>query len=150
MNAKNKVAGGENLMKSGIISLAGICGVIFPIILFGTILLAVSSSTGFDWSMNWVSDTGGQVPNNPEPWMFTVPGIINMPVYDRPFVSNETSAPIFNIGFALSGIILLIFAIGLRKSLMTPAGRLSVFILILGAIAWVITGIFPENLYPRK
>lgn len=133
-------------MKSGITSLAGICGVLFPIILFGTIILSLSFAPNFDWNANWLSDMGGQIPNNPDPWMFTVPGIIDMPLYDRPFVSNETTASIFNTGLALSGIILLIFAIGLRKSLMTPAGRLSALVLILGAIAWIITGIFPENL----
>jgi hypothetical membrane protein len=133
-------------MKSGIISLGGICGVVFPIILFGTVFLSVSYAPNFDWNSNWLSDMGGQIPNAPDPLMFTVPGIIDMPLFDRPYVSNEATVSIFNTGLALSGIILLIFAIGLRKSLMTPAGRLSALVLILGAIAYIITGIFPENL----
>ncbi|MCW4042093.1 MAG: DUF998 domain-containing protein [Candidatus Bathyarchaeota archaeon] len=132
-------------MKSGILSLAGICGVLYPIILIGASLLAVSMAPTFDWNANWLSDLGGQIPPAPDPWIYSIPGLITMPVFDRAYVTTEATAPIFNFGLMLTGFASLIFSIGLRKSLLTPGGRLAALLLIVASIAMILVGIFLET-----
>lgn len=132
-------------MKSGIISLAGICGVLFPIILFGTFFSAISVSPSFDWNYNYLSDLGGTPTPFPS-WRIFIYGVIDMPVLERPIASNPMTVKIFNTGIILSSIFLLIFAVGLRRSLSTTSGRLSALILIIGAIGGIFAGIFPFHM----
>ena len=132
-------------MKSGILSLAGICGVLYPIILIGGSLLAVSMAPTFDWNSNWLSDLGGQIPNSPDPWIFNIPGVISHPLYDRPYVTTDATVAVFNTVLMLAGLVLLIFSIGLRKSLLTSGGRLSALLLIIASICIILVGIFPET-----
>ncbi len=86
---------GENFSKKQrIATVAGICGVLIPIVIFTSIILAMYGSPGFTWANNALSDLGVQ-------------GI---------------SAFFFNNGIMLGGLLLLIFSIGLSKILKKKTG----------------------------
>jgi hypothetical membrane protein len=74
--------------------IAGICGILFPIIIFPSILFAITNAPWFRWTKNALSDLG-------------VEGL---------------SAFIFNNGFILGGIVSLIFSLGLTKTLSNKKG----------------------------
>ena len=91
-------------MKGGFNAIAGICGVIWPIIYLVFLLTAVSVSPSFSWADNWLSDLGGTVGEG------------------RPIADTPTTAAIYGAGDVISGIIALVFAFGIWKSLSSPVG----------------------------
>lgn len=74
--------------------IAGICGILVPIIVFACIGLAVAQTPWFGWTHNALSDLG---------------------------VKSNTAA-LFNIGMILGGIFAFIFSIGLTKILSKKIG----------------------------
>jgi len=102
--------------------ISGNCGIITPIIAFTLISLAIMYSSNFSWTENALSDLG---------------------------VQEGITAPLFNYGLIISGILTLIFASGVfvlfNKMLL---GQVDAFVFILNALALTAIGLFPENIKP--
>ena len=84
----------RKLEKTKTIQLAGICGVLLPIVVFFSTGAALSESPWFSWTQHALSDLG-------------VEGI---------------SAFFFNNGIIIAGLLLLVFAYGLSKKLTNKTG----------------------------
>ncbi len=99
--------------------IAGVCGITSPLVGLAALLVAISNSPQFNWTENDISVLG-------------VEGSATM---------------LFNWGLILTGILSLIFAIGLGKSLLSSRlGRLGIASLILGSMAISAVGIFPRTI----
>jgi len=104
------------------LKISGACGILTPIVAFTCIFLAIASYPEFSWTGNALSDLG---------------------------VQEGVTAVLFNSGLIFSGILALIFASGLLIFLYNKLlGRIGAFILVLGALALIAIGIFPENVKP--
>jgi hypothetical membrane protein len=104
------------------IKVAGINGVIAPIVAFTCILGAIASYAPFNWVNNALSDLG---------------------------VQSGVTAPIFNLGLVISGLLFLVFSIGLFRSVgKSRLGKTGVIVLCLACISLVSIGIFNENFKP--
>lgn len=98
--------------------IAGLCGVVGPIIAFSSIFLAISLSPWFSWSANALSDLG----------------------------VSGTAVSVFNLGLMLSGLLAMVFAAGLFKALGREfLGRAGAVVLFLATIALFGVGLFPET-----
>jgi hypothetical membrane protein len=98
--------------------IAGVCGVLTPIIVLTLILLAIYYSPWFSWTENALSDLGVQ----------------------------GTAAILFNSSLVVGGVLTIIFAIGLREILLNKTlGRIGTLIFILDAAMLCAIGIFPET-----
>jgi hypothetical membrane protein len=104
------------------LKISGVCGILTPIVTFTCILLAIASYPEFSWTGNALSDLG---------------------------VQEGATAILFNSGLIVSGILALLFASGLfiflRDKLL---GKIGAFIFVLGALALIAIGIFPETIKP--
>ncbi|MEM3666233.1 MAG: DUF998 domain-containing protein [Candidatus Bathyarchaeia archaeon] len=101
---------------------SGVCGVLTSIIAFGCIFSAIASYPKFNWMSNALSDLG------------VVEGI---------------TAPLFNFGLIISGILALVFATGLLTFINGEVvSTLSTVAFVLTALALTAIGIFPENVKP--
>jgi len=118
-------------LKRNFISIAGLCGILTPIIAFISISLAVSQSPNFSWTVNWLSDLAGIYTASPT-------------FSERPDVSTPTTAIIFNSGLLTCGTLGFIFSIGLWKSIRIHSGRVGSLIMILASVALFNIGLFPE------
>ena len=74
--------------------IAGICGILLPIVVFTSIVLALSRSPWFDWTHHALSDMGVET----------------------------VTASIFNNGMVLGGILIFVFSLGMMKSLSNKTG----------------------------
>jgi len=100
-----------------LLKIAGLCGVIGPIISLSFIALAIAYSPWFNWVQNALSDLG-----------------------------VHEAALIFNSGLIVGGVLTTIFAIGLMQILRKHVlGFLGASILILSAISLCAIGLFPES-----
>lgn len=100
------------------LKVAGLCGVIGPLIVLSFILVSISRSPGFSFTENALSDLGAQ----------------------------EPSATSFNSGLIIGGVIIGVFALGLWWSLRGKAlGNVGGLMLLLAAVALCAIGIFTEN-----
>jgi len=100
------------------LKIAGICGVLAPIIGLTLILLAIYYSPWFSWTENALSDLGVQ----------------------------GTAAILFNSSLVVGGVLTIIFAIGLREILLNRTlGRIGTLIFILDGTMLCAIGIFPET-----
>jgi hypothetical membrane protein len=109
-----------NLKDENWLKISGVCGILSPIVAFTCILFAINYSPEFSWTKNALSDLG---------------------------VQEGVTAPLFNYGLIISGILTLIFATWLFIFLSDKLlGRIGAFILILDAFAFTAIGIFPEML----
>ncbi len=98
---------------------AGVCGITSQLVGLTALLVAVSSSPWFRWTENNISVLGVE----------------------------GSATTLFNTGLILSGVLSLIFAIGLGQSLLSSRlGRLGVVSLILGSMAISAMGIFPRTI----
>ncbi len=97
--------------------IAGLCGIIEPLVVSLFVLLAVFISPWFSWTDNALSDLGVQ----------------------------GSAAVVFNTGLVLGGVLTGVFATGLGKALNSSLGRVGKFIVILDAAALSAIGIFPET-----
>ena len=97
--------------------IAGVCGIVSQLVGLVVLLMVISSSPWFSWTESNLSVLG----------------------------INGSATTLFNSGLILIGFLSLIFAIGLRKNLLSSRlGKLGIVSLILGSIALSATGIFPE------
>ena len=93
-----------------------------PIVAFTCILLAVSFYPPFSWTENALSDLG---------------------------VQAEPTSILFNYGLVVSGVLTLVFGIGLFGLLgSTVLGKVGVFLFILASLALIAIGVFNENCTP--
>jgi hypothetical membrane protein len=101
---------------------AGICGILGQSFTFICIFLAISVSPWFSWTNNALSNLGD--------------------------LTRPTSAPIFNIGLIVGGILTAIFALGLSmKTKTNTLGLVATILLFACGLGMIGVGIFPEN-YP--
>lgn len=102
--------------------IAGLCGVITPLVAFTCILLAIAYSPRFSWTENALSDLG---------------------------VQEGLTAPLFNYGLIISGAMSLVFASGILALLRNKlVGKVGSFTFVLATLALIAIGIFPENTRP--
>lgn len=105
-----------------LLKMSGISGIITPIVAFTFISLAITYSPSFVWTDNALSDLG---------------------------VQEGITAPLFNYGLVISGILTLVFACGLFALLSNRLmGKVGAFIFVLDALALTLIGVFPENITP--
>lgn len=102
-----------------IIRMTGICGIISPIVGFIVLLVAISRSPWFSWTENHLSVLG----------------------------VRGSASTLFNSGLVLVGILSFMFAIGLRKSILSGKrlGQVGTVSLALGSCAVGAMGIFPRT-----
>ncbi len=104
------------------LKISGVCGILAPIIAFACTLSAIASHSQFSWLDNALSDLG---------------------------IVEGATAILFNLGLIISGVLTLIFSLGLfmllRNKVLGFAGTL---ILAVGALALALIGIFPESAKP--
>ena len=99
--------------------ISGTCGIISQLTALAVLLIVISSSPWFSWTENNISVLGVE----------------------------GSATTLFNSGFILTGVLSLIFAIGLGKTLLSSRlGRLGMSSLILGSMAISATGIFPRSI----
>ena len=98
---------------------SGACGIASPVVGLTVILVAISNSPWFSWTENDISVLG---------------------------VEGSTTA-LFNWGLILTGLLSLVFAIGLRTNFVSGRmGRLGINSLLLGSVAISATGILPRSI----
>ena len=109
--------------------MAGLCGVLSPVIAFTCIGLAIFHSPWFSWTRSWLSDLGGTVGETP---VWAARGIASI---------------IFNAGLIVAGILGILFVVGIIKSgvLGIRLGRLGSLLLISDMCALSAIGVFPET-----
>jgi hypothetical membrane protein len=102
--------------------LSAACGVLSPVVAFTCISLAINSAAEFSWAEDALSDLG---------------------------VMSGITAPIFNFGLIVSGLLGFVFALGvfayLGESVVSRAGA---FVLVLAMAALTAIGVFSENVRP--
>jgi len=104
--------------KQTFLRVAGLCGVIGPLVALSSIALAVERSPWFSWSGNALSDLGAR--------------------------GNSTT--LFNSGLIVGGALIFLFALGLRESLKSRAlGNAGALSFLLTTAALCSVGIFPET-----
>ena len=104
---------------SRFLRIAGLCGVIAPILSFGLIFYAVAISPWFSWEANALSDLGR---------------------YPR------LSALPFNVALVAGGVLNVVLVFGMGRWIGPgPLGRLGTVASLVGAMALGLIGVFPEN-----
>lgn len=100
-----------------LLKIAGLCGLIGPIISLSFITLAIAHSPWFNWFTNALSDLG-----------------------------VHEAAALFNSGLIIGGVLTTIFAVGLMQILRKQVlGFLGTFTLVLSTIHLCAIGVFPES-----
>ena len=109
--------------------IAGLCGVLSPVIAFSCIGLAIFYSPWFSWTQSWLSDLGGTVGETP---VWAARGIASI---------------FFNTGLIVAGVLGILLVLGIIKSgvLGIRPGRLGALLLILDMCALCAIGVFPET-----
>jgi hypothetical membrane protein len=79
---------------SGLTRVAGICGILLPVVMFGCLGLSIASSPWFTWTDHALSDLG---------------------------IQGHTAA-LFNFGMIIGGVLTFIFSLGLIKVLSNKIG----------------------------
>ncbi len=104
------------------LAIEALCGIFAPIIAFICILSAIASWSAFSWTNNALSDLGVQ------------PGV---------------TAPIFNSGLVLTGLLSIVFSLGLLRLLDNRlSGKIGVAVFAAACVALVCIGIFNESFSP--
>lgn len=112
-----------NRINSSWLKTAALSGILTPIIAFACILTAIALYSPFSWTDNALSDLG---------------------------VVEGATAIIFNGGLIISGILALIFAVGMHLYLKESAlGKIGSFLFALDALALMAIGVFPEKTSPH-
>ena len=101
--------------------LAGLCGILSPVVAFSAIALAIALSPWFSWRKNALSDLGA----------------LKSPVW-----------PIFNGGLIIASILALFFAYELLAHLEGRLGRAGAALLLVGSLSLALIGVFPEDVRP--
>ncbi len=99
--------------------ISGVCGIASQVTGLISLLTAVSMSPGFSWTENYLSVLG----------------------------VKGSAITLFNSGLILTGILSLVFAIGLWKSLLSGRllGLLGMVSLVLGSMTFSAMGMFPRS-----
>lgn len=105
----------------GLIRIAGICGILAPVIAISSVFLSIFFEKNFSWTGNALSDLG---------------------------VSEGISSPIFNFGLMISGILFFVYGIGLFNFFEGIIPKLGTLILLMTSIALSSIGVFTENAEP--
>lgn len=112
--------------------LAGVCGILTPIVAWSLISLAIVSSLGtFSLTQNWLSDLTGT-------------GYASFMNVSRPLVSSPTTEILSRSGLVIAGILGVIFSLGLLYDNDAPSHRAGAVFAVLGTGALCASGIFPE------
>jgi len=112
--------------------LAGVCGILTPIVAWSLTALAIFYSPGqFDLTQNWLADLTGL-------------GYASFWNVSRPLVSSPTTEVLFRSGHIIAGILGIVFSIGLFYDGDAPSHRLGAVFGVLGSGALSAVGIFPE------
>ncbi len=112
--------------------IAGVCGILTLFVVFGTTALEIYYSPGhFDFTQNWLGDFTGQ----------SYSSFMNV---SRPLVSSPTTEILFRSGHITTGILAIVFSIGLFYDDDTPSHRVGAVFAVLGSGAATAIGIFPE------
>ncbi|MGZ4925834.1 MAG: DUF998 domain-containing protein [Halobacteriota archaeon] len=109
--------------------IAGACGIASIIIALFTNMLAISYSSGFSYTQNWLSDLGGT----------TNAAFLSVP---HPPVSTPTTIFLSQWGLIIAGFLAIIFAFGLFRQAESPVYRLGAAIGIVGTAGLCAEGIF--------
>jgi len=109
--------GGQGLTARAGLKIAGLCGVAEPFVAVIFLLLAISISPWFSWTDNALSDLGVQ----------------------------GRAAIIFNSALIVGGLLTVVFATGLAKTLRSGLSRIGALILLLDGVSLSAIGIFPET-----
>ncbi len=118
--------------KKKLLMLAGVCGILTPIVAWSLISLAILYSPGnFDLTQNWLSDLTGM-------------GYASFLNVSRPLVSSPTTEILSRSGLIIAGILAIVFSIGLFNDDGVPSYRLGAVFGVLGSGALSASGIFPE------
>jgi hypothetical membrane protein len=114
----------KRLLKPDVAATAGIVG---PFYAFMSIMIAIIVSPWFTWTSNALSDLG------------------NLSKY----ATSPISSLVFNSGLIVAGIITIFAALGLIMNVKKHIGALiSGVVLLVGTIALICIGLFPENFPP--
>ena len=103
------------MVKKKMMMVAWVCGILASVVVFSSVLAAISQSPGFSWTANALSDLG---------------------------VSGAAS--IFNSGLIVGGILMMVFAAGLFVVGRSALERAGAALLFIGAIALSGIGVFTE------
>lgn len=104
------------------LKVSGICGILAPVIAFTCILFAIASYSQFSWFNDALSDLG---------------------------VVEGATAVFFNLGLIVGGVLAFVFGLELFRFLHRKVlGVAGAVIFVLGALALVLIGIFPESARP--
>jgi hypothetical membrane protein len=104
------------------LKIAGITGLVAPVVAFASILSAVASWSQFSWINNALSDLG---------------------------VQSGATAIILNSGLVISGLLFTVFAAGLFRFVRNGfVGKVGVAIFVLACVMLIAIGIFNENFSP--
>jgi hypothetical membrane protein len=108
--------------KAVVQKIAGLCGIIGPLVALSFIALAISDSLSwFSWKTNALSDLAGTQ-------------------------ATATAATIFNSGLIICALLSIVFAVGLMQILQKRTlGFIGVFILALSDVSLFAIGVFPET-----
>lgn len=99
--------------------IAGVCGITSQLVGLTALLVVISSSPWFSWTENHISVLGVE----------------------------GSATTLFNWGLILTGVLSIIFAIGLGQSLLSNRlGQLGMVSLVLGSMALSAIGIFPRSI----
>jgi len=104
------------VVKKKMMMVAWLCGIIASIVVFSSVLIAISQSPGFSWTANALSDLG---------------------------VSGAAS--IFNSGLIVGGILMMVFAAGLLVVGERALERAGAALLFIGTIALSCIGVFTKS-----
>ena len=108
--------------------IAGICGILAPIVAFSCIGISIYYSPWFTWTGSYLSDLAGYEGDRP---IWTANGNISI---------------IYNSGLIIAGILGIVVVLGLIRNgiLKKGLGRIASVLLILDMIALSLVGILPE------
>lgn len=101
------------MISSKIIKISGVCGILLTIVILVTLLLSINQNPWFSWTENAISNLGTQ----------------------------EASPLLFNTGVVLTGVLLLVFSLGLM--LYFDDGKPGPVFLMISSIFLMLIGIIP-------
>lgn len=102
--------------------IAGLCGMVTPIVAYVFILIAIAIHPWFTWADNALSDLGAV---------------------------DTAYNNIFNFGMIVSGLLGVIFALGMFREVEEKLGVLGMGIFLAGMIFLVLLGVFPSGTSPH-
>ena len=101
--------------------LTAVYGLVGPLLTYIFILVAISLAPWFSWTANALSDLGN-------------------------IVTHTASAPVFNYGLMIGGVVIILFAIGMVLEVKSNVmGLLGALTLVTSGLGIFFVGIFPEN-----